>query len=611
MKHLILLFSILLSLSSLNAESFVMDRYSVSIDVDSARSLHYSEVMDLDFAYPSHGIIRDIQYRFPGYDGYPDTVAEVSDIKANVPLSIDRSSSFIDLRLGDADRLLSGKQSFSITYDFGLGKDYYDEYDELYINIVSANGWNTLIRSVFFSVSLPFPVDADRIWVTYGRYGSSSRLPVHLSEDGLTITGEAYNLAPGEALTLRVEMDEGYFADARNPYSVMYIMIAIGTAFSILAVLLVLFLYFRHGRDEKLIYPVSFHPPVGITPMDVSFIDSGSIDDAAVGAMLFYWADKGYVRIDETARGSYTFSVVLWPQDLDKREEALFSSFFSSSAVDGKALRMSGFAAKLKNIVIPEEGRYFSGERALYSQESVKAKRKADAAAVGLAIVHAVIAVLLSGSYLLMPCAVLSFMAFAASRTLSSAKALKAPLIAFTAFFMFFVGFGFCTVLSSAIPSAIAVAEAAVFMISLFAVSAITSFISKRSKYCDDLKGKIEGFREFIDKTERDKIEKLSEDDPRYFYHVLSYAMVFGLADKWCGKFRGITVEDVSWYNPYGGVGDIMAYAYFSRAWRSMYRSSVMPGNSGGRGSGGGRPTFSGFSGRAGGGFSGGGGRSW
>ena len=122
--------------------------------------------------------------------------------------------------------------------------------------------------------------------------------------------------------------------------------------------------------------------------------------------------------------------------------------------------------------------------------------------------------------------------------------------------------------------------------------------------------GAIEGFKEFIDKTESDRIEKLSEEDPEYFYHVLSYAMVFGLADKWCAKFRGITVADASWYNPYGGVGDLMAYAYFTRAWRGMYRSSVAPQNGGPRG-GGGRPTFSGFSGHAGGGFSGGGGRSW
>ena len=63
MRRLSALFIAILSLLPLSAESFVVDRYSVSIDVDSARDMHFEEVMDLDFIYPSHGIIRDIQYK--------------------------------------------------------------------------------------------------------------------------------------------------------------------------------------------------------------------------------------------------------------------------------------------------------------------------------------------------------------------------------------------------------------------------------------------------------------------------------------------------------------------------------------------------------------------
>ena len=48
------------------------------------------------------------------------------------------------------------------------------------------------------------------------------------------------------------------------------------------------------------------------------------------------------------------------------------------------------------------------------------------------------------------------------------------------------------------------------------------------------LRSEIDGYREFIDKVEADRIAKLSEEDPLFFYHVLPYAMVFGLADKWC-----------------------------------------------------------------------------
>ena len=62
MRRLLILIILPLLLMPLSAESFVMDRYSVSVTVDSARVMHFEESMDLDFLYPSHGIIRDIQY---------------------------------------------------------------------------------------------------------------------------------------------------------------------------------------------------------------------------------------------------------------------------------------------------------------------------------------------------------------------------------------------------------------------------------------------------------------------------------------------------------------------------------------------------------------------
>ena len=588
-----------------------MDRYSVSVDIDSARNMHFEEVMELDFIYPSHGIIRDIQYWFPGYDGYPQTTAEISNVRTSAPARMSRGSGFISVRMGDPDRLISGRHAFALSYDYAMGKDYYDDYDEVYINIVSADSWDTPMREVAFSVTLPFPVDPGRIWVTYGRYGSFDQLPSYLSDDGMTISGHVYDLAPGEAVTLRVEMDEGYFADAVSPYRTLHMIISAGAAATLIVIAAVLFLYFRYGRDEKLIVAARFRPPAGITPMDVSYIINGDIGDDAVGAMLFYWADKGYVRIDESERGRYTFSVIMWPTDMDGREQALFDSFFTSSSVDGAALRLSGFPEKIRRVVLPKEAGYFSSSRSLFDPQSLKARKRAAVLTAVLAAVHAAIGGLMTDFTLIIPCLILSFMAFASSRTLASARKPALPVIAFMAFFLFFVGFGFFSVLSSQVPSSLAMAEASLFIIPVFVLSLITSFISKRSSYGNELVREIEGFREFIDKTEKDRIVKLSEEDPEYFYHVLCYAMVFGLADKWCDKFRGITIAEASWYNPYGGLGDIMAYAYFSRAWRSMYRSSVVPRNSGPRGGGGGRPTFSGFSGHAGGGFSGGGGRSW
>ena len=608
MRRLLILIILPLLLMPLSAESFVMDRYSVSVTVDSARVMHFEERMDLDFLYPSHGIIRDIQYYFPGYDGYPDTRAEVSDIRASEAEGVRSDGRFVSIVLGDAERLITGPHSFAISYDFDMGKDHYDDYDEVYINIVSADGWDTYIGEVYYSISLPFPVSAERIWVTHGPYGSVARLPFTLSDDGLVVSGSAFSLRPGEAVTVRIEMDEGYFIDAVDPHAMVRHAFMIGLVLTGFVVIVAIILFVRFGRQNRVIAPVEFGPPDGLSPMDLSYILDGSVGDDEVGAMLFYWADKGYVEIEEDERGRFTFSKIREPEGMERREALLFRSFFTEGIVDAYTLRVSGFPEKLRRYVMPAMADFFSGPRELYDGKGSKARKAVIFLTVALALIHVAVAAVICGPDTLPVAVVIAFMAFMASRALSS-RNVPAPALLFMVFFFTILGFSYVSFLSSVVPSAIAIAETVSFLVPLFLLSVMTSRMIRRSEYGTYIYSKTLGFKEYIDKVEKDRIAMLSEEDPRYFYHILSYAMAFGLAERWCAKFSGMTVADVSWYRPYGGIGDLMAYSYFSRRWRSIYRHDVMPPrSSGGHG---GRPTFSGSSGHAGGGFSGGGGRSW
>ncbi len=609
-RALIVLLLITLS-SSLFAASFILERYDVTIDIDSSRLMHWTERMDAYFTMPSHGIIRDIQYRFPSYDGYPETRAEVSNIRSSVNASVERDNTYVSIRLGDANRIITGENTFLISYDYNMGKDYYDDYDEVYVNIVSANAWDSDIGEAVFTINLPFPVDEERIWVTYGYYGSDAELPFELSDDGLTLRSGVRNLPRGAALTVRIEMDEGYFVDAVNPYKNAFLFLIAGIAFTIILVGAAFFLYFTKCRSDKLIIPVQFAPPEGMAPMDISYILNKDVGDDSVGAMLFYWADKGYIEIVESEKGQYTFSKLKDGANMSEREGSLFSAFFSSDSVDGRALRVSDFPTKLRTKVIPKIRKFFSGERELYDESGKKARKMTSVICVIAALMHIIISTLMTNGAAMPVNIVVGFMAFMASKAFSSGTSNKknGPLYLFMAFFYAILGFIFYVELSAFLPAYIAGAEAISFIISIFVPAFIALYMEKRSKYGDDIYAKILGFREYIDKVEKDRIRLLSEEDPHYFYHILSYAMVFGLAEKWCAKFEGITVESVSWYRPYGGMHNLMAFAYFQRRWASMYRSQVMPPRQGG--SGGGRPTHSGFSGRAGGGFSGGGGRAW
>jgi hypothetical protein len=56
------------------------------------------------------------------------------------------------------------------------------------------------------------------------------------------------------------------------------------------------------------------------------------------------------------------------------------------------------------------------------------------------------------------------------------------------------------------------------------------------------------GFKEFIEKADKDRLEKLLEKDHGYFGHTLSYAIAFGMANRWVTKFNDLMATAPEWY---------------------------------------------------------------
>jgi uncharacterized membrane protein len=132
-------------------------------------------------------------------------------------------------------------------------------------------------------------------------------------------------------------------------------------------------------------------------------------------------------------------------------------------------------------------------------------------------------------------------------------------------------------------------------------------FMPRKTKKGSLAKEELLGFREFIERAEKNRIEKLAKDDPTLFDRVLPYALVFGLGDRWADAFKDMYKSPPSWYySP--RYGDTFAPRIFvadlGRSLTVMNSSfASSPRKSGGSGFGGG--------GSSGGGFGGGGGGSW
>ncbi|MDD2296872.1 MAG: DUF2207 domain-containing protein, partial [Sphaerochaetaceae bacterium] len=126
------------------------------------------EKIIMDFLEPLHGFYRTlpVEYLFQDIDR-EDVRVRVSKIKASDTLKVMREGSYVTIRLGDADRTVTGLQDYSISYRYDIGADPYPDYDEFYFNIVGEE-WEVPIEKFFFTINFPKPVDASSISFSRG-----------------------------------------------------------------------------------------------------------------------------------------------------------------------------------------------------------------------------------------------------------------------------------------------------------------------------------------------------------------------------------------------------------------------------------------------------------
>lgn len=123
--------------------------------------------------------------------------------------------------------------------------------------------------------------------------------------------------------------------------------------------------------------------------------------------------------------------------------------------------------------------------------------------------------------------------------------------------------------------------------------------------------GRINGFKHFLSTAEKDKLEELVEEDPKYFYKILPYTYVLGVSSVWIKKFETLIKEPPEWYNGTSAF-DMYVFSNFMNSTYQSAQSSMIsrPQSEGGGGFSGGGGGFSG-GGFSGGGSGGGGGSSW
>ncbi len=543
--------------------------FHVEIFINKDSSLNVLEEIEYDFGFElRHGIFREIPYqyqidRFRNYN-LRMKVYKVADFK-DKPYNYDvsRGRGTVNVKIGDADREISGTHGYRIGYRVERAVVFFDKHDELYWN-VTGNEWKIPIRKasakVYFEGGMPEGMKAT---CYMGYYGSKEKnCGFNINSQGIefdTYGAEttARSFRPGEGLTIVVEIPKGIIKEPSSLQKASW-FIHDNWFYSlpIVTLFVISFLWYSSGRDPegKGVIPVRYEPPNDLTPAEAGTLIDEKADIDDITSTVIDLAVRGYIKIKETQSEKFVFfsdrdyklTKLKEPDErLKTHEKEILSGIFGSKDKVMLTELKNKFYNRLPSIT-----------NALYKQ-------------------------LVEGKYF--------------SRNPETLR----NLFKWTGIGIIFLGF----FIIPHIGLKISLTLSGIFIL------IFSRFMPKKTQKGALAKEELLGFREFIERAERDRIEMLAKDDPTLFDRLLPYAMVFELGDRWADAFRDMYKTAPSWYDSprYGGTFEPRIFVNDIGRTLSTMNSTFAsaPRSSGGTSSG------SGGGGSSGGGFGGGGGGSW
>ena len=553
------------TVKALDTEHISLFESEISQDADT--TIHIKEAIHYFFPTSRHGIYWEtpVNYKVAGGFQRPTTfhiqnLYYYDDSNPQVTYSNyekELTNGYVRLKIGDADTYISGKYTFVIEYTLKNATNYFDDHDELYLNLIGP-GWDVPILSANSTIQLPGKL-TDSICYT-GAYGEDltnckiSDLGDNTVKVEITKPLNAY-----EGYTTVISMPKGTLDDTTNQQRLAFLLANIGILLPIPVLILCISLVKKKGKNKKITIMPHYEAPKDMNPILAGTLYKKTLQNKFISAEIINLAIAGYITIKQIKKNQY--ELIKSDKDTSKLTEdqvlLLNGLFKKGDTVNTKKID-TNFYTTVINIRAKISSRLFKED--LHSEQRKKFR--------GTFITIGTLSM------------VLSF-------------ALITIAVEYAA-----IGW-FLGVLISG-------------LIALISASGIDlKSINGNEKYYELL-----GLKMYINTAEKHRIE--FHDNPEKFRGVfeslLPYAMIFGLEKKWADEFKDIYKESPDWYQ--GNMSNFNTYMLtqsMNNITRNIQTKSNPPGSSSsGFRSSHGASGGSGFSGgSSGGGFGGSGGGSW
>ena len=320
-------------------------------------------------------------------------------------------------------------------------------------------------------------------------------------------------------------------------------------------------------KSREIVSVVNVNPPEGMDPLVMGTLLDGVSDKEDVTAMIYYFAHKGYLKIDMSNENDPLLisCVSRLPDDAPIHQKTLFNGIFKGGR---EVVLDATFAETYRS---RREVRVSELVPAFF-EESEKAKKQLpdrgamyDKKSLFGFFFGAIIGFLFAGvgAFILgsklgggyayavgflfgVPLIIGLVLRYIVENYRYKWSAKKRGLLLTLEFFVcVFWTFIFSVLLGAHVAT---FTEKLLLSIGAFLPALVTQGAIARSEAYVDTLGQVLGFKDFIVVTEEEKIKFMLENDPELYYKVLPYAQVLGVTDEWIDKFRRLTMPPPTWY---------------------------------------------------------------
>jgi len=548
---------------------WTIQRFAADIAIQADGSLRVDESIDVDFGtLQRHGIFRNVPIRYE-YDAtrervYDLSVRGVTDANGrNLTYERTNEGPYAVIKIGDADRTLTGAQTYRISYDVRGALNAFGDHDELFWNATGGD-WSVPIRAASATVIVKGGVTA----VACFEGPTGSQAPCRSTSTPARAEYAATRaFAPGEQLTIVTALAKGTVPvpapklehkarDVLEWFELSPLAVMSAVFVFIMGLTLVLWRWLTAGRDvqERETIVPEYEPPDRLRPAQIGLVVDESADTKDVTATIVDLGVRGYLTIAEVGSPGL-FAKKDWnltktakaPDDLLPYERIVYDGLF-----DGR-----------DGVLLSELRTHFSTEL-----------RGAEAALYRDSVAH--------GWFARRPDFIRN-------------------MYGLIGFGMFVLGLVVAWLLGTSFGlGLVGVAIAALGLL----VMPVARVMPAKTAAGAELLRRALGFRRYMEVAETDRARFAEKEN--IFSEYLPYAIVFGVVEKWARAFAGIdtAAQTATWYvggSPFSSSALSENLQGFSGSLGSAIAAT--PGSSGGSG-------FSGGGGSGGGGGGGGGG-SW